>query len=54
MSRNEIPTQILQQSPSRSRLADTRASLQRAQAIAEREWERQVGSAQGDTTHPSC
>lgn len=48
MSHNELPTQILRQPPSRSRLADIRASLQHAQAVAEREWEQERGAAPRD------
>ncbi|HEX6925067.1 MAG TPA: hypothetical protein VF167_06535 [Longimicrobiaceae bacterium] len=42
MSPTDLPTQILTQSPARTRLADTRALIQRVQAAAEREWEREV------------
>lgn len=53
MSHNELLTQILLQPPWRSRLADVRASLQQAQALAEREWERQAAINRGDGIRPA-
>ena len=38
----DLPTLILTQIPTRTRLADTRALMQRVQAAAEREWEREL------------
>lgn len=38
----DLPTLILTQVPSRTLLADTRALMQRVQAAAEREWEREL------------
>lgn len=52
MSRNELLTQIILQPPWRSRLADVRASLQQAQALAEREWERKTASSPGEGARP--
>ena len=42
MSWIDLPTMILRQVPTRTRLADTRALMQRVQAAAEREWEREL------------
>lgn len=38
----DLPTIILTQIATRTRLADTRALMQRVQAVAEQEWEREV------------
>ena len=42
MSWIDLPTLILTQVPTRTRLADTRALMQRVQAAAEQEWEREL------------
>ena len=42
MSPIDLPTLILMQVPARTKLADTRALMQRVQAAAEQEWEREV------------
>ena len=44
MSLTDLPTLILTQVSSRTRLADTRALMQRVQAAAEQAWEREVNS----------
>jgi hypothetical protein len=38
----DLPTLILTQIPTRTKLADTRALMQRVQAAAEQEWEREL------------
>jgi hypothetical protein len=42
MSSIDLPALILMQVPARTKLADTRALMQRVQAAAEQEWEREV------------
>jgi hypothetical protein len=42
MSSIDLPTLILTQIPTRTRLADTRALMQLVQAVAEQEWEREI------------
>ena len=42
MSWIDLPTMILTQITTRTRLADTRALMQRVQAAAEQEWEREL------------
>ena len=42
MSELDLPTLILTQIATRTRLADTRALMQRVQAAAEQEWEREL------------
>lgn len=42
MSPIDLPMLILTQIPTRTRLADTRALMQRVQAAAEQEWEREL------------
>jgi hypothetical protein len=47
MSRIDLPTLILTQVPTRTRLADTRALMQRVQAAAEQAWEKETGTRAG-------
>jgi hypothetical protein len=47
MSLIDLPTLILTQVATRTRLADTRALMQRVQAAAEQAWEREVNSGAG-------
>lgn len=47
MSLIDLPTLILTQVSTRTRLADTRALMQRVQAAAEQAWEREVNSGAG-------
>lgn len=40
----DLPMMILTQAPALTQLADTRALMQRVQAAAERDWEREMAS----------
>lgn len=44
----DLPTMILEQTPARTQLADARALMQRVQAAAERDWEKEMATEPED------
>lgn len=44
----DLPRTILEQTPARTQIADTRALMQRVQAAAERDWEKEMATETED------